>query len=63
MCMFLFGTDVHRCQFKILKQTLSEIIRAEAKSCFESIKINLFMLMINVFVHTKILKSIIRIFE
>ena len=61
MCVFVFGTDVKI--FSIFStQTVSEVNRAEAKTCFLTMKINLLMLLLILLVNlnlvlTKVQKS------
>ena len=61
MCVFVFGTDVKI--FSIFStQTVSEVNRAEAETCFLTMKINLLMLLLNLLiifdlVLTKVTKS------
>ena len=66
MCVFVFGTDVKI--FSIFStQTVSEVNRAEAETCFLTMKINLLMLLLNLLiifdlVLTKVTKSEVTIF-
>ena len=49
MCVFVFGTDVKI--FSIFStQTVSEVNRAEAETCFLTMKINLLMLLLNLLI-------------
>ena len=45
MCVFVFGTAVEILSI-FFKQTVSEVIRAEAETCFLTVKINLLMLLL-----------------
>ena len=45
MCVFVFGTAVEILSI-FFKQTVSEVIRAEAETCFLTMKINLLMLLL-----------------
>ena len=46
MCVFVFGTDVNI----FFTQTVSEVNRAEAETCFLTMKINLLMLLLNLLI-------------
>ena len=45
MCVFVFGTDVEIFSI-FFTQTVSEVIRAEAVTCFLTMQINLLMLLL-----------------
>ena len=66
MCVFVFGTAVEILSI-FFKQTVSEVIRAEAETCFLTVKINLLMLLLILLtffnsVLTKVPKSEVTIF-
>ena len=61
MCEFVFGTDVEIISI-FFTQTVSKVIRAEAETCFLTMKINLLMLLLILLVNlnlvlTKVQKS------
>ena len=57
MCVFVFGTDVKI--FSIFStQTVSEVNRAEAETCFLTMKINLLMLLLNLIIFNLVLTKV-----
>ena len=58
MCVFVFGTAVEILSI-FFKQTVSEVIRAEAETCFFlTMKINLLMLLLNLIIFNLVLTKV-----
>ena len=67
MCEFVFGTDVEIISI-FFTQTVSKVIRAEAKTCLLTMQINLLMLLLLLLitfnsVQTKVPKSEVTMFD
>ena len=57
MCEFVFGTDVEIISI-FFTQTVSKVIRAEAETCFLTMKINLLMLLLNLIIFNLVLTKV-----